>query len=129
MRAWYLWNDRLPANVDPTGFATPEDLLQFLTTFSPDDGNGNPVDRFSFINSAQADSQFFGEGRYEGYGFSYRAVDAAGEDLRLSRVFFDSPANRAGLARGQRILTLNGRTIAEINAAEGVGAVLVSTSS
>lgn len=127
MRAWYLWNDQLPANVDLTGFATPENLLQFLTTFSPDDGSGNPIDRFSFINSAQADAQFFGEGKYEGFGFSYRAVDPSGDDLRLYRVFFDSPANRAGFARGQRILMLNGRTIADINAAEGVSAVLDTT--
>ena len=121
MRQWYFWEDRLPATVDISQFANPDDLLDFLTTFSPDDGTGRPVDRFSFINSAEADQQFFGEGRFEGFGFSSRFV--AADDLRLSRVFTDSPANRGGLARGQRILQLNGRTIAEIQAAEGVNAV------
>jgi carboxyl-terminal processing protease len=125
MRAWYFWNDRLPAQVDTSQFATPEDLLAFLTTFSPDltpdDGIDNPVDRFSFINTAAADQAFFGEGKFEGFGFSSRFV--AENDLRLTRVFFDSPANRAGLARGQRIVALNGRTIAEIQANEGVNAV------
>ena len=121
MRQWYFWEDRLPAAVDISQFANPDDLLDFLTTFSPDDGTGRPVDRFSFINSAEADQQFFGEGRFEGFGFSSRFV--AADDLRLSRVFTDSPANRGGLARGQRILQLNGRTIAEIQAAEGVNAV------
>jgi C-terminal processing protease CtpA/Prc len=125
MRAWYFWNDLLPAQVDTSQFATPEDLLAFLTTFSPDltpdDGIDNPVDRFSFINTAAADQAFFGEGKFEGFGFSSRFV--AENDLRLTRVFFDSPANRAGLARGQRIVALNGRTIAEIQAAEGVNAV------
>jgi len=121
MRAWYFWNDRLPANVDISQYATPDDLLAFLTTFSPPDGSGQPVDRFSFINSAQADQAFFGEGQFEGFGFSSRFV--AADDLRLTRVFFDSPANRAGLARGQQIVALNGRTIAEIQAAEGVNAV------
>ncbi len=125
MRAWYLWNDLLPASVDQGAFASPEELLAFLTTFSPDDGNGSPVDRFSFINSAAADAAFFGEGRFEGFGFSSRFV--ASDDLRLTRVFTDSPANAAGLARGQRILELNGRTIAQIEAAEGVGAVLATT--
>ena len=33
----------------------------------------------------------------------------AENDLRLSRVFFDSPANRAGLARGQQIVALVGQ--------------------
>ena len=127
MRAWYFWNDLLPAVVDISQFASPEDLLFFLTTFSPDDGSGNPIDRFSFINSAAADAQFFGEGKFEGFGFSSKFVDVDSTDLRLTRVFVDSPANRAGLARGQRILELNGRTIAEINAAEGLGAVFATT--
>ena len=125
MRTWYFWNDLLPAEVDTSQFATPEDLLAFLTTFSPDltpgDGIDNPVDRFSFITTAAADQAFFGEGRFEGFGFSSRFV--AENDLRLTRVYSDSPANRAGLARGQQILALNGRSIAEIQAAEGVNAV------
>ncbi len=125
MRTWYLWNDRLPASVNLNDFATPEALLAFLTTFSPDDGSGNPIDRFSFINLAAADQAFFGEGQFEGFGFSTRFI--AADDLRLTRVFTDSPANAAGLARGQRILELNGRTIAEIEAAEGVGAVFDTT--
>ncbi len=125
MRAWYFWNELLPAQVDTSQFATPEDLLAFLTTFSPDltpdDGIDNPVDRFSFINTAAADQAFFGEGKFEGFGFSSRFV--AENDLRLTRVFLDSPANRAGLARGQQIVALNGRTIADIEANEGVSAL------
>ena len=125
MREWYFWNNLLPASVDISQFATPDDVLEFLTTFSPDltpdDGIDNPVDRFSHINSAQADQAFFGEGKFEGFGFSWRFV--AADDLRLTRVFLDSPAFRAGLRRGQRILELDGRTIAEIQAAEGISAM------
>jgi len=114
MRDWYLWNNLLPTNVDINAYNSPEELLAFLTTVQP-------LDDFSFINTVEADTQFFGEGKYEGYGFSTRFL--AADDLRLARVFVDSPANTAGLARGQRILEMNGRTIAEIEAAEGVGAV------
>lgn len=114
MRAWYLWNDLLPAVVDINAYSSPEELLAFLTTVQP-------LDDFSFINSLVADQQFFGEGKFEGFGFGTLFV--AADDLRLTRVFVDSPANAAGLARGQRILELNGRTIAAIEAAEGVGAV------
>jgi hypothetical protein len=124
MRAWYFWNDLLPAQVDTSQFATPDELLAFLTTFSPDltpdDGVDNPVDRFSFINTAAADQAFFGEGKFEGFGFSSRFE---GNDLRLTRVFVDSPANRAGLARGQQIVALNGRTVADILATEGVAGI------
>ena len=122
MREWYFWNNRLPASVDITRFATPDEVLDHLASFSPDDGSGQPVDRFSFINSARADQEFFGEGRFGGFGFGFRFV--ADDDLRLTRVFVDSPAYRAGLRRGQRILALDGRTIAEIQAAEGVSTVL-----
>ena len=121
MFEWYLWNDLLPAQVSVGDFNSPEELLAFLTTFSPPDSNGQPVDRFSFITTAAADSAFFGEGEFEGYGFIASVL--AADDLRLSFVFQNGPAGAAGLARGQRILELNGRTIAEIQAAEGVNAV------
>ena len=120
MQDWYLWNDLLPNNVNVDDYATPEDLLAYLTTFSPDDGTGQPIDVFSFINSAEADAQFFGEGTFEGFGFSWRFV--AADDVRLSRVFSGSPAAMGGLARGQRIVALDGRTVAEIEAAEGMNA-------
>jgi len=114
MHAWYLWNDLLPVQVNLNDHATPEALLAFLSSFQP-------LDNFSFINSAEADAQFFGEGKFEGFGFSSRFITA--DDLRLTRVFSGSPAALGGLARGQRILLLNGRTIAAIQADEGVNAV------
>lgn len=125
MQEWYLWNDLLPANVNVDNYATPEALLAFLTTFSPDDGSGQPTDKFSFINSAAADAAFFGEGQFEGFGFSWQQP-AAG-DVRISRVFADSPADVGGLARGQQILELNDRTIAVIEAAEGLSAAFGTT--
>ena len=125
MRDWYLWNDLLPSNISISDFANPAELLAYLTTFSPDDGSGQPVDRFSYITSAAADSAFLGEGQFEGFGFISRFV--AADDLRLVEVYANGPAGMAGLARGQRILELNGRTIAEIQAAEGVSAVYDTT--
>lgn len=124
MLFWYLWNDQLPTSVNINDYEGPDELLGFLTSFSPDDGSGQPVDKFSFLTSATSDAQFFGEGRYEGFGYSSRTV-AAG-DLRLSRVFVDSPAWPAGLRRGQRIVALDGQTIAELEASGGVGSVLAN---
>ena len=116
-RDWYLWNDLLPAQINVDDYATPDALLADIRSYSP-----GMVDAFSAIGSLQADQEFFGEGKFEGFGFSSRFE--AADDLRLTRVFADSPAALGGLARGQRILELNGRTIAEIQAAEGVSAVL-----
>lgn len=125
MQEWYLWNDLLPTDVNVRDYDSPEELLAFLTTFSPDDGTGQPIDVFSFIGSAAADAAFFDEGEFEGFGFSYQQI--ADGDVRLSRVFSDSPANAAGLARGQRILELDGRTVADIQAAEGLSAAFDTT--
>ncbi len=121
MRDVYLWADRLPADIDIADFDTPEALLAELRSFSPPGSGGQSVDRFSFIGSAEADAQFFGEGQFAGFGFSSRFE--AENDLRFTRVFADSPAARAGFERGQRVLEIDGRTIAEIQAAEGINAV------
>jgi hypothetical protein len=110
----YFWYDLLPTNLDLSQFASPEALLADLIT-------AQPLDDFSFITSAEADAQFFGEGQFEGFGFSSRFE--AADDLRFTRVFSDSPAAQAGFARGQRILELDGRTIAEIEANEGLSVV------
>ena len=123
--AWYLWNDLLPAGLSIADYATPEELVREVTrTYGPKKANGDPVDLFSSVGSAQADSEFFGEGKFEGFGFSYRLV--ASDDVRLSRVFSGSPADGGGLARGQRILALDGRSIADILANEGVSGALIN---
>ena len=123
MRDVYFWYTALPANVDLSQFATPEEFLTALISFSPINPLTNePIDRFSFINSAEADAQFFGEGKFEGFGFSFRFE--AADDLRFTRVFSGSPADLVGgFARGQRIIALDGRSIADIQANEGVGVV------
>ena len=123
MRDIYFWYTALPANVDLSQFATPEELLTALISFSPINPlTDEPIDRFSFINSAEADAQFFGEGKFEGFGFSFRFE--AADDVRFTRVFSGSPADLVGgFARGQRIIALDGRSIADIQANEGVGVV------
>ena len=123
MRDVYFWYTALPANVDLSQFATPEELLTALISFSPINPlTDEPIDRFSFINSAEADAQFFGEGKFEGFGFSFRFE--AADDLRFTRVFSGSPADLVGgFARGQRIIALDRRSIADIQANEGVGVV------
>ena len=116
---WYLWNDMLPANINIANYASPEELVfAVTTTYGPQDA-GSPVDRWSHVGSAQADQQFFGEGKYEGFGFRWRFE---GVDLRIVSTYADSPAGLAGLARGQTVETLNGRTAVDIDGNEGIAA-------
>jgi C-terminal processing protease CtpA/Prc len=112
---WYLWNDLLPDTIRVRDYDSPEELLASLIEVQP-------LDDFSYIGSAAADAAFFGAGQYFGFGFSWRRV--AADDIRLTQVFTGSPASRAGFSRGQRIVALDGRTVAEVDAAEGVDAVL-----
>jgi carboxyl-terminal processing protease len=120
---WYLWNDLLPADINIANYASPEELVfEVTTTYGPQNANNQPIDLFSSVGSLQADTQFFGEGKFEGFGFSWRFVDQAQTDFRLSRTFAGSPADLGGLARGQQVLSLNGRSVGEIAANEGIGA-------
>ena len=119
---WYLWNDMLPANINIADYPSPEALVYEVTrTYGPQQPAGGPLDRFSSVGSAQADQQYYGEGKYEGFGFGWLME---GADMRFSQVFEDSPAFAAGFGRGQTVLRIDGRTIAEINANEGINAAL-----
>lgn len=112
---WYLWNDLLPDKVKVSDYDDPVELLASLIQVQP-------LDNYSYIGSAFADAAFFGAGQYVGFGFSWHRV--AADDVRLTRVFANSPAAVEGFARGQRIVALDGRSVAEIEAAEGIAAAL-----
>lgn len=120
---WYLWNDLLPANINIADYDSPEQLVfEVTTTLGPQDSADLPIDRFSSVGSLQADTEFFGEGKFDGFGFSWRFVDPAQTELRITRTFPGSPADLGGLERGQQVLTLNARSVADIVANEGISA-------
>jgi len=123
---WYLWNDLLPADIDIANYASPEELIiQVTEEFGPQklvDGQEVPIDRFSFVRSQQSEQDFLDGTLGELFGFNYRFVDEAATDFRIVRVYSGSPAQIGGLARGQRILTLNGRNVTEIAGSEGISA-------
>jgi C-terminal processing protease CtpA/Prc len=125
MVEWYFFNDELEQQQKYTGlnlntFPSAQDLLSFLRYRPQEFDRG-----FSFITTPAADAQFFGEGQFVGFGFGSKFVDApVNADLRLTQVFSASPAAAAGFQRGQRIVAIDGRTIAEIGQAEGLSAAL-----
>lgn len=121
--AWYLWNDLLPSGISIANYPSPEQLVFDVTrTFGPQNANNQPIDLFSSVGSLEADTQFFGEGRFEGFGFSWRFEDQAQTDFRVTRTFAGSPAETGGLVRGDQVLTLNTRSVADIVANEGISA-------
>lgn len=111
LREYYYWYRELP-DPDPASFASPEDYLEAVR-FRPQDAS------FSYVSTEAASDAFFAESQYGGFGFRSQLV-AAGE-LRVAEAFPGSPAAAAGLERGHRILTVDGRTIAELEAAGTLG--------
>ncbi|MCS7018420.1 MAG: S41 family peptidase [Cytophagales bacterium] len=102
MKFFYLWHDRIPTNINPNNFSTPEALLEAMLF--------RPTDRWSYIvrdNGATAAQ--LQTGSTQGFGFVW-GLDRE-QNLRLVLVHPNSPAEDARLVRGMRVLSVNGTVI------------------
>ncbi|MEZ5648996.1 MAG: S41 family peptidase [Burkholderiaceae bacterium] len=104
MKSWYLWRDRLPVQIEPTSFADVGQALEALRVSE---------DRYSNVVDAQSQERFYADGQTIAFGILYR-IRAA--DLLLLMVSPNSPAYAAGMRRGQRILAIDGESIASLQA-------------
>ncbi|MBC7921565.1 MAG: hypothetical protein H7Z75_10820 [Ferruginibacter sp.] len=103
----YLWAPRLPdrASFNPLGYASPEDVIEKVRTYSPLGAGGQPNDRFSFVlPKTDWDNIEAGTESDLGVGFKY----ASATDLRVAYVYAQSSAGKQGVARGWRVLRVNG---------------------
>ena len=103
MKENYFWNDKIP-EVDYSAYDSPEALLYELMN--------KDQDRWSYISSREEYHNFFEEGKYIGMGFSYQ-YDGAG-NVFVRYVYPESPADKAGMKRSDKILEINGTKIDEI---------------
>jgi carboxyl-terminal processing protease len=103
MHEHYLWYDRIP-QVDLDEYSSPEQLLDALAY--------RELDRWTSMEPAAPRAAFFEEGKYVGVG--YLLVFDQDNAVRIGLSYADSPAGRAGLERGSKILSINGHTIEEI---------------
>jgi len=108
----YYWSGTSP-NPAPAGYATVADYLDALR-FAGD--ATVPRDRWSYIQDTASYSQFFGAGQTLGYGLQVNGRELQ-LPLRARYVEPLSPAALAGIARGDTIVSVNGRTAADIVAA------------
>jgi len=114
MRSWYYWYATLPVTIDPTRYASADALLNALRQ--------QPLDRFSFITTKSADQAFYGAGQYVGFGLGFNLSGA--NELQVTQVFPGSPADQAGLVRGDTITELNGTSVPALFASNQLGSVL-----
>jgi hypothetical protein len=81
-----------------------------------------PADKWSYISDAASYIQFFTDGQTLGYGLFVNGVE---QQLPLKARYIEalSPAAIQGLVRGDEILTVNGRTAAELIATNDFSAL------
>jgi C-terminal peptidase prc len=111
LQEWYLWYGQLP-DPDPAGFDSPEAYLQAVR-YMPRDSS------FSYIGSQAATDAFYSASQFIGLGVSYRQTSAT--QLRVTQVFAASPADQAGLRRGDHLLAIGGTAVADLLQTGGIG--------
>ncbi|HVQ32185.1 MAG TPA: S41 family peptidase [Vicinamibacteria bacterium] len=100
----YFWYKQL-SDPAPSGFASPEAYLEAVRYKTLDH-------TYSYIADKAESAAFFSESQFIGIGLS---TQFAGEsDLRIAQVFPGSPASDAGLERGDYVLTINGKAVADL---------------
>jgi carboxyl-terminal processing protease len=116
MSDWYFWSGSSP-NPDPGGYSVAD---YFEALRYPGDGTV-PADKWSYFGSAASHDLFYTEGRTLGYGLFYNGLEGT-LPLKIRYVEPRSPAAAAGLVRGDEVLTVNGRSAAELVSSQDYGA-------
>lgn len=97
MKDRYLWDNEIPV-IDYLSYDSPESLL--------DDIMYKEYDQWSYITSKQSYDNLTVQGKYIGIGFNW-TYDAL-NNLKVVYVLNNSPADQAGLKRGDIFLEVNG---------------------
>ena len=104
LNTYYYWYQFMPPGVNPATFNSPESYLEAVRY--------RPIDTtFSFIANAAANDAFYSDSQFIGYGFGNQTTT---QEIRVLQVYNDSPASEAGLSRGDRIITVNGRSVSSM---------------
>ena len=104
LQSYYYWYKELP-NPDPGSFASPEAYLDAVRYRTLDSS-------FSYVTSKASSDAFYSDSQFIGFGLSYKRT--ADTELRLVQTFPGSPAADAGMDRGDTLLTIAGKTVADL---------------
>jgi carboxyl-terminal processing protease len=121
----YLWYQLSP-QPSPSNYASTEAYFDALLYGGGDPipgGSGAlwPADRYSGYQSTESFNRFFGDGQTLGYGLAVAGLEVSGQPgapLYVRYIEPASPAAAAGIVRGDRVLSLNGRAASDIIAAD-----------
>jgi len=102
LNTFYYWYQNLTPGVNPASFNSPEAYLEAVRY--------RPIDNYySFITTAAASDAFYSDSQVIKYGFTQFV---GSNDILVLQVWPDSGAAEAGLSRGDRIVSVNGTSIA-----------------
>jgi carboxyl-terminal processing protease len=96
MRDNYFWYRDIPTNVNIAAYSDTYALL---------DGIRSSQDRFSFLLTEQEYQQRYVNAEFIGFGFGSRVEN---QRVFINYVFDDSPAQEAGIRRGDELISING---------------------
>lgn len=117
MDDWYFWYQLAPR---PAPGSLPTLDEYFFASLYTGTSASFPADRWSFYQSTESFNNFFGGGQSLGYGLSVAGLEVAGapsQPLYVRYVEPLSPAAVAGIVRGDRVLSINGRSASDMIAA------------
>ena len=121
-----LWYDQIPtyAKFQPRSFTDPEDFtalqkeMDALSQYPINPASGKPYElsndhpgeaKYSFIDDGSVSNEL--NGTNGDFGFNIQWDDPNNlSDLRVIYVYPNSPADKAGIKRGDKITNINGRT-------------------
>jgi carboxyl-terminal processing protease len=104
----YLWFDEIPASVRAANYATPQTYFDALRT-PVLTASGRPKDRFHFRYDTPTWRALSQSGAMAGYGFELVVVKSTPpRDVRVAYTEPNTPATAAGIARGARVLSVDG---------------------
>ncbi len=129
MDDWYFWYAISP-NPSPSGFGSVASYFDALLYTGTD--ASFPADRWSGFESTASFDRYFGDGKTLAYGLrvaGLEVTDMPDQPLYVRYVDPGSPAASAGIVRGDEVLALDGRSAADLIAANDLSALSPDSSS
>jgi carboxyl-terminal processing protease len=124
MNDWYFWYRTSP-RPDPAPYTDAQSYFDALL-YTGGSADFPQADRFSGSQTTESFNRLFGDGATLGYGLSVAGLELARDGSRPLYVRYVeplSPAATAGVQRGDRVITVNGRSAAELIAADDFAAL------
>ena len=124
MNEWYFWY-RISPRPDPAPYADAQSYFNALI-YTGGTAPFLQADRFSGSQTTESFNRFFGDGATLGYGLSVAGLELANDGTKPLYVRYIeplSPAAAAGVQRGDRVISINGRSAADLIGADDFAAL------